>query len=645
MKRFVKVLSGLLCLILAGSVCVSESSESMKYITDYKEEFRSQYHFSPASGWIGDPDGYVHYQGKYHLFWWGKATSEDLVHFDQQTIGDTFATISDPGLRDYYTGSAVVDINNTAGFGENSLVAIYTIPTNPQKQSISYSTDNTFNTLYYYASNPVLEHENLDEFRDPTVFWDEENGHWTMVIALPTERSVAFYSSLDLKTWTYMSEFGKMGAQSNSWECPDLFRLKADDGKEKWVLVVSVNPNLEQYFVGEFDGVRFTPDQEVIDYLESDPEHAFWVDYGPDFYASRTFRDYDQTLDQTYWLGWMGNWTYNGNLPTIKVPGYNAQTGVLSVTRTLHLEKIDGMYRLVQRPIDELKTLRNEETALSGYTLPQGAHALSGFTPASNVYELDVTFTPGAEDCEFGLNLLVGNGNSLPIRYHTATQSLSVDRTNCADKYISGFSCSMSADAPLQDGKLNLHIYVDKKSVEIFVNGGERVITALTFPAENQIGIETYSSDSKTRMSFNAWTLDSIWPGHIQSKPVTLDDTDENIIYSGEWTFQEKKFMYLNKNFHETANGSLSLAFDGTAIDWYTGVGKDFGIVDIYIDGQLDFAGLDLYSLQQGRRKVYSKTGLSPGVHTITIQTTGRKNESSAGTKFAHDCFVYLPIR
>ena len=245
----------ILILLLAAQLCLTGLAET-GYITDYQEPYRSQYHFSSATSWIGDPDGYVYYDGTYHLFWWGKATSKDLVHFDQQTIGDTFAITGENILNDFFTGSAVIDKDNTAGFGENSMVAICTIPTSPQKQAIAYSLDDTFNSLHYYDGNPVLEHETASAFRDPTVFRDEENNHWTMVIALPDDHAVAFYSSPDLKEWTFLSEFGRIGAQSGAWECPDLFRMTADDGAEKWVLIISVGPNLEQYFVGEFDGLK-----------------------------------------------------------------------------------------------------------------------------------------------------------------------------------------------------------------------------------------------------------------------------------------------------------------------------------------------------------------------------------------------------
>lgn len=789
-RYFFRMIAGLMALLLGAGCAIgaAEEDESMKHIASYQEKYRSQYHFSPATGWIGDPDGYVLYQGKYHLFWWGKATSEDLVHFDQKTIGDTFATIGDPGLGDYFTGSAVIDKENSAGFGENAMVAIYTSPTRMQQQSISYSTDDTFDSLYYYEGNPVLVHEELSDFRDPTVFWDAAHQRWAMVIALPTRQSVAFYSSPDLKEWTYHSEFGQMGARGKDWECPDLFKMTADDGTEKWVLVVSVSPNQEQYFIGEFDGERFLPDPEVTDYLQkgiglegeifcdfeggsfgdwqvtgdafgvspadasalsgigqgvllsdaratgslvspefvieknainfllctsavtekacirllidgepvrtaspggdfilrwygwdvqeyigrtarieildldertriavdhimfSDSlrnngrEHAFFVDNGADFYASRTFRDYDGTMTDTIWLGWMGNWTYNNKLPAISVTGYNAQRGALSIARSLHLNRRDGFYRLEQRPIAQLQSLRGAENSLPLQTLPQGVHALSGFAPSANVYELDVVFTPESDNDVFGLNLLSGDGKSLPIRYHAATQCLTVDRTHCAGEKISDFSCQMSSVLPLRDGCLRLQIFVDKRSVEIFVNGGEQVFTLLTFPGENQLGIETFSQTGGTKMALRGWELSSIWPGHIQLMPRQMESTDDSTIYTGEYCYLEKQRRCNNRDCHEITEGSLTAAFTGTAIDWYTLLSKDCGKVDIYIDGVLDRQGLDLYAVMPDRRKVYSKTDLTPGPHTITIQTTGQKNENATGTKFNHDTFVYLPL-
>lgn len=759
-------------------------------ITDYQEKYRSQYHFSPASGWMGDLDGCVYYNGEYHMFWWGKATSRDLVHFDQVTVGNCFALVGDPGLGDYYTGGAVVDRNNTAGFGANKLIAIYTIPKSPQIQGISVSTDETFDSLLYYPGNPVLEKEGTQDFRDPAVFWDEKAEHWVMAIALPVEKKVSFYSSPDMKQWTWMSDFGPLGAREGLWECPDLIRLTTEDGTEKWVLIVSVGPNKEQYFVGEFDGTSFVPDPATLDhltkgtgldgqifadfengipegwtaegkafenavstgednahlgggYIRTDAngigavgsllspefvieksainfllgsnkealelsvellvngetvrtsygdgtgylkwngwdvsdltgqtaqirirddsisgyvmmdqilfsdalhneklEHALWVDFGTDFYASRSFRDYDGTLENTAWMGWMGNWDYANATPAIAVAGFYDQRGTWSIARDLHLTTVDGVPRLTQSPVAGLTSLRGDAVTVSR-TLTEGTGVFTEFQPSRNTYEFEAVFTPGARNSEFGFNLLVGDGRSLKLGYDAATSTLYLDRTNCADVSIKDFKRYMSAAVPLKDGQLKLRVFIDKQSVEVFANDGERVLTALTFPAEEQVGVEIFSDASATQMEFTGWMLDSIWPGHIQQMPETVNDSDDAVVYEGDWQRFDGDDAYANGDCHVTGTGSVSLTFRGTSVDWYGLVNSDLGMVDVYLDGEPVLEGLDLYSPVRRRQKLFSKTELSAGEHTITVQASGRKNPESTGTGVVHDTFVYLPV-
>lgn len=239
---------------------------NLSYAQLYNEKYRPQYHFSPSTSWIGDPCGFAYIDSTYHLLWWGKATSTDLVHFDQK---NAFAMKGDPGGFGYFTGSAVLDKNNTAGFGADKLITIYTmaLPGN-QAVGISYSADQSYDTFQYYEGNPVLDLGN-PEFRDPTVIWHEESSKWIMVIVKAVDRVVQFYSSTDLKSWTWMSDFGPVGAVDQIWECPDFFELAVDGNpnKKKWVLQVSMGPNKGQYFVGYFDGTTFKMDTTFSNYL------------------------------------------------------------------------------------------------------------------------------------------------------------------------------------------------------------------------------------------------------------------------------------------------------------------------------------------------------------------------------------------
>ncbi len=232
----------------------------------FDEKYRSHYHFSPKNGWIGDPCGMVYYQGMYHLMWWGKAVTKDFTRYTEQSPK---AMTDDDGSFAYYTGSLVIDKENTASFGPNSMIAVYTMndrKTNIQSQGLSYSND--YVTFRYYEGNPVLN-LNSKEFRDPTVFRHEESSQWIMIVNAPLERKIKFYGSQNLKEWNRLSDFGPCGAIQNIWECPDMYRLPVDENNncKKWVLMTSVGPNRGQYFVGEFDGHTFTPDKQQSDYL------------------------------------------------------------------------------------------------------------------------------------------------------------------------------------------------------------------------------------------------------------------------------------------------------------------------------------------------------------------------------------------
>ncbi len=232
----------------------------------YNEKYRPQFHFSPKKGWIGDPDGLVHSEGKYHLFWWGHAISEDLVHWEELP----YPMQGSDGSFSYFSGSVVVDKDNTAGFGPNSMIAVYTMHKRgdslPETQGLSVSNDRiNFN---FYKDNPVLDVRKIF-FRDPQVFWHAPAKKWIMVITVPDMHKIHFYSSGNLKDWIYLSEFGDLGPRSAFWECPDLFELnvEGDSTQKKWVLLIGQGPNRVQYFMGTFDGKEFRADDATIGWL------------------------------------------------------------------------------------------------------------------------------------------------------------------------------------------------------------------------------------------------------------------------------------------------------------------------------------------------------------------------------------------
>jgi sucrose-6-phosphate hydrolase SacC (GH32 family) len=257
-----------LSLLMLAAACTRPS---------FNEPLRPQVHFTPAKNWMNDPNGLVFHNGEYHLFYqynpegitwghmsWGHAVSKDLLHWDHLPV----ALAEEPDLM-MYSGSAVVDESNSAGFstsGTSTLVAIYTarrVSTNKQTQNLAFSVDNG-RSWTKFAGNPVLEHEDSD-FRDPKVFFHAGTSRWIMAVALPSQRKIAFYSSSDLKSWAFESTFGPLGAIDGIWECPDLFPLTVN-GKIHWMLVVNIGAAAfaggsgVQYFTGQFDGHTFTAD-------------------------------------------------------------------------------------------------------------------------------------------------------------------------------------------------------------------------------------------------------------------------------------------------------------------------------------------------------------------------------------------------
>ncbi len=234
----------------------------------YSGKFRPQYHFSPVKGWIGDPDGTVHYNGTYHLFWWGHAESPDLVHWKQRP----FPQVNLPGV-DSGSGSVIVDLHNDSGFaidGQNPpMLAFFTIfDAGDGHQAPGLAVSYDYTRFGYYDQNPLIVHEEKG-FRDPHVFFHEPTRRYVMAIAIADQRKVGFYGSKDLKVWEHLSDFGPVGAHSQVWECPDLFQMAVDGdpNNKKWVMLVGMGPNTEQYFIGDFDGEKFTLDSAASGYL------------------------------------------------------------------------------------------------------------------------------------------------------------------------------------------------------------------------------------------------------------------------------------------------------------------------------------------------------------------------------------------
>ncbi len=233
----------------------------------YSERYRPQFHFSPRSGWIGDPNGLFSHRGIYHLFWWGHAESADLVRWRELPYPMT----GDDGSFKYFSGSVVMDYQNFSGLGDGKnppMVAVYTAhgTDRADDQRLSYSTDHR--TFRYFKGSPVLPAHPSGE-RDPGIFWHKPSRRWVMTTVIPEQHQIRFHTSEDLKSWTYQSTFGPLGATSENWELPDLFELPCEGAKggTKWVMLCGVGPNKVQHFTGDFDGTRFIPDNDTISNL------------------------------------------------------------------------------------------------------------------------------------------------------------------------------------------------------------------------------------------------------------------------------------------------------------------------------------------------------------------------------------------
>ena len=493
----------------------------------YTETYRPQYHYTPRINWMNDPNGLVYYEGQYHLFhqynpfgnqWgfmsWYHAVSDDLVHWEHKPVAIPYGKEQEEGI---FSGSAVVDHNNTAGFGDGTrapLVAVYTSHytrengSTWQAQSLAYSIDGG-ETFIKYEGNPVLEFDDPD-FRDPNVKWNEEMGKWLMVVALPQQHKVQFYASENLIDWEFLSDFGPAGAIGGIWECPDFFELPIDGDPDntRWVLHVDMNPGAvaggsgSQYFVGSWDGNTFTPDDQIMQ------DEIKWVDYGPDYYAAISWNNIPEEDGRRLWIGWMNNWNYANDIPTS--PWRSAQ----SIPRSLTLENRGGGIQLIQTPINELEQIRETALTLDTSVSTEGDLDLSEIKNGirGKAYEFVAEISPGDSD-QAMLVIRAGTDEETLIGYDAEKEVVFLDRTNSGEHdFYDGFSQRFEAPARLMDGNVKLHVFVDWSSVEVFVNDGESVLTSRIFPHPESTDIR-FRADGGTALleSLTFWTLNSIW--------------------------------------------------------------------------------------------------------------------------------------
>ena len=438
--------------------CWQNIKNAESFDTKNREQYRPLYHHTPAYGWMNDPNGMFFKDGVWHLYFqhnpygsqwenmtWGHSTSTDLIHWTFQ--GDP---VQPDAWGSIFSGSSVVDKNNTAGFGENAIVALYTSAGENQTQSMAYSTDNG-KTFTKYDGNPIIT-SNVPDFRDPHMFWNEDIKKWNMILAAGQQMNI--YSSDNLKDWKFESSFGaEYGSHGGVWECPDLMKMKVrGTDKEKWMLVCNINPggpsggSATQYFVGDFDGHKFT--------CESKPEVTKWMDYGKDHYATVTFDNAPNGRHVA--LAWMSNWQYANQVPTLQYRSAN------SIPRDLGLFEYKGNTYCSVTPSEEITAARSKKPSKS----------------LSEACEMVVNLKGDAT-----ITLSNSKGEKVVMTYKAKDETFSMDRTLSGKTDFSSDFAAITT-APVY-GKMNkLRIFIDKSSIEVFDNDGKMAMTNLVFPTK-----------------------------------------------------------------------------------------------------------------------------------------------------------------
>lgn len=482
--------------------CWTKLALADTFDTSNKEKYRPAYHHTPLYGWMNDPNGMFYKDGVWHLYYqwnpygskwqnmtWGHSSSRDLLHWEHHP-----AAIVPDGLGSVFSGSSVVDAAGTAGFGDNAVVSLYTSAGVSQIQSLAHSEDDGM-TFGIYPGNPVLTLES--EARDPNMFWDGNNKNWVLTLAHPLEHEMLFFTSPDLKEWTLQGAFGKgLGAQDGVWECPDLFKLKVDGSdEEKWVLVCNINPggpfggSATQYFVGDFDGKTFRADTDA-----SGNVPAKWMDYGKDHYATVSWSDAPD--DRRTLIGWMSNWQYAAEVPTMQFRSAN------TLPREARLFRgPDGQVYLASAPSPELLALRGK-LSLSLRNIRIGSKAREFALPAANdgvceiLLDLDCTKVDSAI-----IEISNKTGEYVELRYDPASHTLSFDRRNSGTvDFSQDFPAVTVAPTFESDKKISLRIFVDKSSMEVFGNDGKSVMTNLVFPTEPYSAISVSAPGGKAKI-------------------------------------------------------------------------------------------------------------------------------------------------
>lgn len=465
------------------ALCWKELKLSGSFDMANKESFRPLYHHTPAYGWMNDPNGMFYKNGVYHLYFqynpygsvwgnmhWGHSTSTDLMHWKFEgcaIVPDAWGAI--------FSGSCVVDHENTAGFGKEAVVAFYTSAKSTpwgdiQMQSMAYSLDNG-KTFTKYEGNPILTSSEKD-FRDPKVFWYAPGKHWVMILAVGQHMEI--YSSVNLKEWKKESEFGAMqGAHGGVWECPDLVEIPVEGTREKkWVLICNLNPggpfggSAAQYFVGSFDGKKF---------VNESPTQTKWMDWGKDNYATVTWNNAPD--GRCIALGWMSNWQYANNVPTRQYRSAN------TLARDLTLYREGQELYLKSTPSSEVKKARGKKVSIPSFKVSEKHEMINLFEEKQGAYEVEIVIqNAGASKIAFCL--LNDKGEKVSMYYDLNRKQFVMDRSESGKVDFSKDFPAVTVAPVNVDKELTLRLFVDRSSIEAFGEDGKFVMTNLVFPSQ-----------------------------------------------------------------------------------------------------------------------------------------------------------------
>lgn len=465
------------------ALCWKELKLSGSFDMVNKESFRPVYHHTPAYGWMNDPNGMFYKDGVYHLYFqynpygsvwgnmhWGHSTSTDLMHWKFEgcaIVPDAWGAI--------FSGSCVVDHENTAGFGKEAVVAFYTSAKSTpwgdiQMQSMAYSLDNG-KTFTKYEGNPILTSSEKD-FRDPKVFWYAPGKHWVMILAVGQHMEI--YSSVNLKEWKKESEFGAMqGAHGGVWECPDLVEIPVEGTREKkWVLICNLNPggpfggSAAQYFVGSFDGKKF---------VNESPTQTKWMDWGKDNYATVTWNNAPD--GRCIALGWMSNWQYANNVPTRQYRSAN------TLARDLTLYREGQELYLKSTPSSEVKKARGKKVSIPSFKVSEKHEMVNLFEEKQGAYEVEIVIqNTGASKIAFCL--LNDKGEKVSMYYDLNRKQFVMDRSESGKVDFSKDFSAVTVAPVNVDKELTLRLFVDRSSIEAFGEDGKFLMTNLVFPSQ-----------------------------------------------------------------------------------------------------------------------------------------------------------------